>query len=130
MVRLLSELQGEQHQREHQSPRRHPADSQALKKIINSLAAGRPASEAALLASGGRPKRSDSKDSGAGTPAFGAQSVPDSNGTDLEPLPAEAAPPTGGQMLYAGSVDRTASFKAHRDAFFFLLQRELEKVRA
>lgn len=114
------------------------ANKQALKKIINSLAAGRPASEAALLASGGRPKRSDSKDSGAGTPAFGAQAVPDgnvpdgnvpdSNGTDLEPLPAEAAPPTGGQMLYAGSVDRTASFKAHRDAFFFLLQRELEKV--
>jgi hypothetical protein len=28
-----------------------------------------------------------------------------------------------------GSVDRNASFKAHRNAFFFLLQRELEKVR-
>lgn len=54
---------------------------------------------------------------------------------DLEPLPAEAEPPAPGQsqsMISAGnrngSADKGASAKAHRDAFFFLLQRELEKV--
>ena len=50
-------------------------------------------------------------------------------------MPPETAPPapTGGLLGTGangvGSVDKNASFKAHRDAFFFLLQRELEKVR-
>lgn len=53
---------------------------------------------------------------------------------DLEPLPPETEPPAPGgagthTMLSAGTrPDPGASFKAHRDAFFFLLQRELEKV--
>lgn len=139
---------------------------QALKKIINSLAAGRPATEAAILATGGRlTKRQSTSDglllaspatSAVETPTFGAidpapisVSVSAVNGDtvtaepegdalldgDLEPLPAEAQPPAPGQTQSRfsagnrnGNADRGASAKAHRDAFFFLLQRELEKV--
>lgn len=169
----------------------------ALKKIINSYAAGRPASDASLLSLGLRPaKRTlshshqsrpqsqaasgragshalDSPDSQAQSPrGLSASSIPtvslgapsssrthgaslspmDANTVsgagasgghsrssgDLDPLPPETEPPAGSRssgMLSAGtgggssrSNDRNESFKAHRDVFFFTLQRELEKV--
>lgn len=76
-------------------------DYKFLKKIISSLAANRPASEAAALAQGLRP----------GDPH--AQAALD--------------PP-----LFSGSgndQDRGPDFRAHKAAFFFKLERELEKVR-
>lgn len=166
----------------------------ALKKIINSYAAGRPASDASLLSLGLRPaKRTlshshqsrpqsqsasgragshalDSPDSQAQSPrGLSASSIPtvslgapssssrthgsslspldagsaggsahQRSSGDLDPLPPETEPPAGSRssgMLSAGtggggsrSSDRNESFKAHRDVFFFTLQRELEKV--
>lgn len=55
--------------------------------------------------------------------------------TDLDPLPPETEPPApsrqGSVGLGGGSSDgRSESFKAHRDVFFFTLQRELEKINA
>lgn len=55
-------------------------------------------------------------------------------GGDLDALPPGAEPPAptsallGGSGAGNGSVDPGNTFKAHRDAFFFLLARELEKV--
>ncbi|BEI86688.1 hypothetical protein CcaverHIS002_0700340 [Cutaneotrichosporon cavernicola] len=139
----------------------------ALKKIINSLAAGRPASEVAILATGGRVKKHSADfaspaTSAVETPTFPAidatlslgapaepevetDAAPDTpsiaitadsveDGFDLEPLPAQALPPAAGgshAMISASNRNGNApgdSFKAHRDAFFFLLQRELEKI--
>lgn len=120
----------------------HADASQALKKIINSLAEGRSASDAALLASGGRLNRA-ARDpnsnaspavSAAGTPVFAPTIEParDTQG-DLDALPPGAEPPAPTSVLLGGpdangTVDARNSFKAHRDAFFFLLARELEKV--
>lgn len=57
------------------------------------------------------------------------------SGLDLEPLPPNIEPPSqsrssivshrGGQVK---AQERSDSFKAHRDVFFFTLQRELEKI--
>ncbi|WOO79827.1 Ankyrin repeat protein nuc-2 [Vanrija pseudolonga] len=125
----------------------------ALKKIINSLAAGRPASEAALLSRGGRPSKRRLSDalpsdtsapfspapSDTATPVFAPAAEPPSTDVgDLEPLPpeAEAPAPGGSRNLLSGgagangAADRGESFKAHRDVFFFTLQRELEKINA
>ncbi|KAI0776034.1 SPX domain-containing protein [Trametes elegans] len=71
-------------------------DYKALKKIISSLAANRPPSEAAALAP--------------------ASVVP--TATEEPPLYASL-----GQ-----DDDRGPSFQAHKAAFFFKLERELEKV--
>lgn len=177
MGRLLPQLQGEPTTTratgtdETGSRRRRPADDsrpcpvvhhaprararlthmQALKKIINSLAAGRPASEAALLSRGGRPSKRRLSDalptdtsapfspapSDTATPVFAPATEPPSTDVgDLEPLPpeAEAPAPGGSRNLLSsgaganGATDRGESFKAHRDVFFFTLQRELEKV--
>ncbi|WVR08341.1 hypothetical protein IAU60_005394 [Kwoniella sp. DSM 27419] len=127
----------------------------ALKKIINSYAAGRPASDASLLSLGLRPaKRSPLAKPGSLTdvPGLGAPSFIDSPGQsssispapedtaalvpgqDLEPLPPTTEPPapSGSSALLSrdptGANDRSESFKAHRDVFFFTLQRELEKI--
>ncbi|KAK4689310.1 CDK inhibitor PHO81, partial [Tremellales sp. Uapishka_1] len=104
----------------------------ALKKIINSLAAGRPASDASLLSLGLRPAKRPlalSSDSAA------YSSDPTIAIMDLEPLPPETEPPApgnGSRMSRSrrGSRDREDSFIAHRDVFFFTLQRELEKINA
>ncbi len=120
--------------------------SQALKKIINSYAAGRPASDASLLSLGLRPaKRPHISPQTPSNPQTGSPSTieisqsitlpptaPD--GASLDPLPPETDPPgpdRGGLMdrQSSRSSDRGESFKAHRDVFFFTLQRELEKVR-
>ena len=112
--------------------------SQALKKIINSYAAGRPASDASLLSLGLRPaKRSlstsertdlDSPSSEVSPP------LPSSNGphggsggSGMESLASHSGQ-TGLMDRSEAAKERNESFKAHRDAFFFTLQRELEKV--
>ncbi|WWC73402.1 uncharacterized protein I206_107369 [Kwoniella pini CBS 10737] len=117
----------------------------ALKKIINSYAAGRPASDASLLSLGLRPAK---RTPGSGNPKNDIDSGSLSPQTqhndpitasssiieDLEPLPAESEPPapnTGSALMSrdpTGGNDRSESFKAHRDVFFFTLQRELEKI--
>ncbi|WVW86581.1 hypothetical protein I302_108631 [Kwoniella bestiolae CBS 10118] len=122
----------------------------ALKKIINSYAAGRPASDASLLSLGLRPAKkspgsgSNKSDHDAGSlspPSIHPQQhdpsiTPASIIEDLEPLPAESEPPapnTGSALMSrdpTGGNDRSESFKAHRDVFFFTLQRELEKINA
>ncbi|WVO13631.1 hypothetical protein L204_101252 [Cryptococcus depauperatus] len=123
----------------------------ALKKIINSYAAGRPASDASLLSLGLRSARPHapvavlSNSHGRLSSNLPIQSCPPSplgagdatfmNIKDLEPLPPETTPPnnTGNgimSMRLAITSDRDGSFKAHRDVFFFTLQRELEKINA
>ncbi|WWC93120.1 uncharacterized protein L201_008087 [Kwoniella dendrophila CBS 6074] len=118
----------------------------ALKKIINSYAAGRPASDASLLSLGLRPAK---RTPGSGNPKSDLETEPSSKDNeyhdinqtssssiieDLEPLPAESEPPapnTGSALMSrdpTGGNDRSESFKAHRDVFFFTLQRELEKI--
>ncbi|ORX38043.1 hypothetical protein BD324DRAFT_650577 [Kockovaella imperatae] len=117
----------------------------ALKKIINSYAAGRPASDASLLSLGLRPsKRSlstsertdfDSPSSDISPPLQDAPSgftsltsAPSLNGgssrIDL------GSGSTGIGHRSSGAQERSESFKAHRDVFFFTLQRELEKINA
>jgi hypothetical protein len=92
-------------------------DYKFLKKIISSLAANRPASEAAVLALGVRP-------------------VDASPQVEKSPL----APQTPQSILNDGpgrpplfpasehDEDRGPDFAAHKAAFFFKLERELEKV--
>ncbi|KAK8849399.1 hypothetical protein IAR55_004731 [Kwoniella newhampshirensis] len=116
----------------------------ALKKIINSYAAGRPASDASLLSLGLRPAKrpitaTDGKsDSPSPAPPISELAQDDSirqTAADLEPLPPETEPPapSGASSLMSrdptgSSYDKGESFRAHRDVFFFTLQRELEKI--
>ncbi|KAG5644565.1 hypothetical protein DXG03_008139 [Asterophora parasitica] len=92
-------------------------DYKFLKKIISSLAANRPASEAAALASGIRP-----------TDILGQSATP------------SASPRSPSSILDSGlrrppifsasgqDSDRGPDFRAHKAAFFFKLERELEKI--
>jgi CDK inhibitor PHO81 len=86
-------------------------DYKTLKKIISSLTANRPASEAAVLASGILPV----------APMDLLNQLTDSSLID-----------TKGQLpIFASSgrdEDRDPDFQAHKAAFFFKLERELEKV--
>ncbi|KAF8076069.1 cyclin-dependent protein kinase inhibitor [Lyophyllum atratum] len=94
-------------------------DYKFLKKIISSLAANRPASEAAALASGIRPTDLLAQSISA-TPI----ASPQSPSSILDGGPRR--PP-----LFSGSgqdSDRGADFRAHKAAFFFKLERELEKI--
>ncbi|TFY72077.1 hypothetical protein EVG20_g918 [Dentipellis fragilis] len=93
-------------------------DYKFLKKIVSSLAAKRPASEAAALALGVRP--SD----------LLAQPVQSVVRVELEPeyrMDLDEPPiiSTSG-----GDDDRGPDFQAHKAAFFFKLERELEKINA
>ncbi|KAG2013350.1 ankyrin repeat domain-containing protein 50 [Coprinopsis cinerea AmutBmut pab1-1] len=85
-------------------------DYKFLKKIISSLAANRPASEAAAL-------------------ALGAPQAP-SNTTSAS----TATPTSPGQPPFFPASDydagRGPDFQAHKAAFFFKLERELEKINA
>ncbi|KAF7980881.1 hypothetical protein HWV62_36049 [Athelia sp. TMB] len=87
-------------------------DYKFLKKIISSLAANRPASEAAALALGVRPA------DGAGLDANVAPTTPEGLGE----------PPV--HMDSDQDSTRGADFQAHKAAFFFKLERELEKINA
>lgn len=97
-------------------------DYKFLKKIISSLAANRPASEAAALALGVRP------------PYALTQSLPQplsqtSNVTPTaSPLTSPGQPPFFPSSNY--DVHRGPDFQAHKAAFFFKLERELEKINA
>lgn len=100
-------------------------DYKFLKKIISSLAANRPASEAAALALGVRPPSSPQ-----------AFVVPDTTTQlPLSPTPQlglSTASPGQPPFFPASDYDagRGPDFKAHKAAFFFKLERELEKINA
>lgn len=97
-------------------------DYKFLKKIISSLAANRPASEAAALALGVRPADLLNP---TGNPAIAISSTADA--------PTDISPGDPNQLLILSSLgqdnDRGADFQAHKAAFFFKLERELEKAR-
>ena len=102
-------------------------DYKFLKKIISSLAAKRPGAEAAALALGMRPAdilspkpspKSDARTSVPGHPNIWESSLMITD-PDLPPIAAA----THGE-------DTGLDFQAHKAAFFFKLERELEKVRA
>lgn len=96
-------------------------DYKFLKKIISSLVAKRPASEAAALASGVRPNDifvSSSPLRTSPSPRIPSNILED--GLRRPPI-------------FSGSgqdEDRGPDFQAHKAAFFFKLERELEKVNA
>lgn len=95
-------------------------DYKFLKKIISSLAANRPASEAAALALGVRPP----------DPLIQSLPQPISQTTRRSPAASPAASP-GQPPFFAASghdAERGPDFRAHKAAFFFKLERELEKV--
>ncbi|RDB20514.1 Ankyrin repeat protein nuc-2 [Hypsizygus marmoreus] len=98
-------------------------DYKFLKKIISSLVANRPASEAAALASGIRPTDILSSSS-TETSSLSWTPVPRSPSTILDD--GLRRPP-----IFSGSgqdYDRGPDFRAHKAAFFFKLERELEKI--
>ncbi|KAI0750892.1 cyclin-dependent protein kinase inhibitor [Daedaleopsis nitida] len=100
-------------------------DYKALKKIISSLAANRPPWELAALApqtqtSSVRPGDILSSPATAAIPTTPRQTTPLAQDPDEPPLYASV-----GQ-----DDERGPSYQAHRAAFFFKLERELEKVRA
>jgi len=110
-------------------------DFQALKKIINSYAAGRSAADASLLSLGLRPPKRPLGPSAGSESSTYAEHVEGqasaSANLDLDPLPPTTEPPAPKGIMLEGGRGRNAkesSFKAHRDVFFFTLQRELEKV--
>jgi CDK inhibitor PHO81 len=87
-------------------------DYKFLKKIISSLAANRPASEAALLALGIRP----------GNLSIDPTNENTSEGRSRSP----SRPPL--DPAFGRDEDQGPDFQAHKAAFFFKLERELEKV--
>ncbi|KII95929.1 hypothetical protein PLICRDRAFT_233404 [Plicaturopsis crispa FD-325 SS-3] len=96
-------------------------DYKFLKKIISSLAANRPASEAAALALGVRP-------------ADVLTRPPPDFPSDIQRDPGLLAEDGPGEppMFPASDQDddRGPDFHAHKAAFFFKLERELEKINA
>ncbi|KAH9482952.1 Ankyrin repeat protein nuc-2 [Psilocybe cubensis] len=97
-------------------------DYKFLKKIISSLAANRPASEAAALALGVRPHDTL------------IQLSPQPISQTIRPSPAASPAGSPGQPpFFAASghdLERGPDFRAHKAAFFFKLERELEKINA
>ena len=100
-------------------------DYKFLKKIISSLAAKRPGAEAAALALGMRPAdilTSTPSGSDVQTPSTSHPNIWESSMMITDPdLPPIAAAIHG--------EDTSLDFQAHKAAFFFKLERELEKVR-
>ncbi|KAH7888050.1 cyclin-dependent protein kinase inhibitor [Phlebopus sp. FC_14] len=97
-------------------------DYKFLKKIISSLAANRPASEAAALALGIRPADILNPSAVAPIPITSTRSdVSRTFSFDDQP-----------PILYSvrQDDDRGLDFQAHKAAFFFKLERELEKINA
>ncbi|KAG6903307.1 hypothetical protein C0995_013060 [Termitomyces sp. Mi166 len=92
-------------------------DYKFLKKIISSLAANRPASEAAALASGIRPTDIFGQSPSATPLSHSPSSILD-HGLRRPPIVSAT-----GQ-----DSDRGPDFRAHKAAFFFRLERELEKI--
>ncbi|KIK99683.1 hypothetical protein PAXRUDRAFT_131479 [Paxillus rubicundulus Ve08.2h10] len=98
-------------------------DYKFLKKIISSLAANRPASEAAALALGIRPADIFNP---SGNPLVAVSPT-------TYDAPTSFQIDDSGQFPILSSLrqddDRGADFQAHKAAFFFKLERELEKAR-
>lgn len=89
-------------------------DYKHLKKIISSLTSHRPAAEAAALAIGVPPRDLLNPE-------------PTAENLQEQPLGPNDVPPI---FVSLGQDDeRGAGFQAHKAAFFFKLERELEKVR-
>ncbi|KAM0792180.1 hypothetical protein ACM66B_004877 [Microbotryomycetes sp. NB124-2] len=103
-------------------------DYKGLKKIINSLAKGRPA-DAALLAAGIRPPNAAGS---ASHDSFGHAHTHNNNDNDhSQNHHPTLIPQTGdrhGPALTNGS--KGTLLQAHKAAFFFKLERELEKINA
>ncbi|KAI0269321.1 hypothetical protein BC834DRAFT_820621 [Gloeopeniophorella convolvens] len=90
-------------------------DYKFLKKIVSSLAARRPASEAAALALGIRP-------------GHASLSSPTSDVSTAVDIASQINEPS---LIPSGhDDDRGPDFQAHKAAFFFKLERELEKINA
>ncbi|KAJ9119610.1 hypothetical protein QFC22_003319 [Naganishia vaughanmartiniae] len=123
-------------------------DYKFLKKIINSLASRRPASEASLLALGIRPSASLPDSTNASTDVA-SSALESATGTGAEPTLEAVGVPidlsalsnetdlsgAAGLSINGGATrgrdnERDESFKAHRAVFFFKLGRELEKINA
>ncbi|KAF8665648.1 hypothetical protein AX16_000103 [Volvariella volvacea WC 439] len=103
-------------------------DYKFLKKIISSLAANRPASEAASLALGVRPSDVLTQ-SPASAPV--ASPAPITRTPPTSALLDDATSSTSRLPIFATTgqdEDRTPDFRAHKAAFFFKLERELEKI--
>ena len=100
-------------------------DYKFLKKIVSSLAAKRPGVEAAALALGMRPAdilSPEPSDSDVQTPLASHHNIWESSMMITDPdLPPISAAIHG--------EDTSLDFQAHKAAFFFKLERELEKVR-
>lgn len=95
-------------------------DYKFLKKIISSLEANRPASEAAALALGVRPH----------DPTLIQSSWQHASQT-LRRSPVSSPASPGQPPIFEASrhdLEREPDFRAHKAAFFFKLERELEKV--
>ncbi|KAG1820540.1 uncharacterized protein BJ212DRAFT_1340696 [Suillus subaureus] len=104
-------------------------DYKFLKKIISSLTANRPASEAAALALGVRPADILKPISQNRTPAIRVSVLaqPDtSNPVELITQDEPEEPPISSTLQQ--DDDRGSDFQAHKAAFFFKLERELEKI--
>lgn len=98
-------------------------DYKFLKKIISSLAANRPASEAAALALGVRP--SDILNA----PKSSSSNEPqDRQSEDITSILGDGLNQPPLQSTSGQDDDRGPDFQAHKAAFFFKLERELEKV--
>jgi hypothetical protein len=102
-----------------------------LKKIISSFTDKRPATEAASLALGVRP--GDLFNAGSATPDQLASSpISSSNATKTPPwrMPDAMGDAEGPSILAAQGAreDKDSAVSAHKAAFFFKLERELEKV--
>ncbi|KAG6866499.1 hypothetical protein C0991_003043 [Blastosporella zonata] len=95
-------------------------DYKFLKKIISSLAANRPASEAAALASGIRPSDIIGQPPTSATPIASPHSPSSILDDGLRRPPIFSAS--------GHDSDRGSDFRAHKAAFFFRLERELEKI--
>ncbi|GAA5875364.1 hypothetical protein JCM16303_000599 [Sporobolomyces ruberrimus] len=112
-------------------------DYKGLKKVINSLAKGRPA-DAALLAAGMRPPRPSSDQSISST--FDPNSSSTISGSTMtapeQQQPLEATTTEAQLFAHAATVngvmvgqgEQGTLLQAHKAAFFFKLERELEKI--
>jgi CDK inhibitor PHO81 len=98
-------------------------DYKFLKKIVSSLTVNRPGSEAAALALRIRPADILNPAGVAPSPAQEEYA----SAVELAMMPRADAPPI--LSAVGGDEDKSPDFQAHKAAFFFKLERELEKAR-
>ncbi|GAA6062254.1 hypothetical protein JCM10212_001768 [Sporobolomyces blumeae] len=111
-------------------------DYKGLKKIINSLAKGRPA-DAALLAAGVRPPRPNTSSTSSTFADSGPNAAhPTVDDPHHQQQPLEATTTEAQLFAHAATVngvmvgqgEQGTLLQAHKAAFFFKLERELEKI--